>query len=87
MVFGKGTKPLFTTHINGIPIPWVDQWPYLGVILTRPDTRPSVACGWAGAVMLKNRRKSNFYQIGTDQWTNEPIDQRTDGPTDGHTLL
>ena len=26
--------------------------------ITRPDTRPSVACGWAGAVMLKYQRKS-----------------------------
>ena len=25
----------------------------------QPDTRPSVACGWAGAVMLKNREKKN----------------------------
>ena len=27
---------------------------------TRPDTRPSVAYGWAGAVMLKNQRKLYF---------------------------
>ena len=50
---------------------------------TRPDTRPSVAYGWAGAVMLKNRRKRYFYESVTDGRT----DGRTNGPTDGHTLL
>ena len=41
---------------------------------TRPDTRPSVAQGWAGAVMLKNRyRKKTGYG---------PTDGLTDGPRD-----
>ena len=44
---------------------------------TRPDTRPSVACGWAGAVMLKNRRKIYFYESIMDG----PMDRRTDGWT------
>ena len=39
------------------------------MILTRPDTRPSVAYGWAGAVMLKNRGKSYFHESVTDGWT------------------
>ena len=42
---------------------------------TRPDTWPSVAHGWAGAVMLKNWRKSYFYESVTD------------GPTNGHSDL
>ena len=33
MCFGKGSKPIFTTKINGVSIPWVDQWSYLGVNL------------------------------------------------------
>ena len=31
---------------------------------TRPDTRPSIACGWAGAAMPKNRRKNLFFTKG-----------------------
>ena len=49
-----------------------DVWTHLK---TRPDTRPSVAYGWAWAVMLKNQRKRYFYESVTNG--------RTDGLTDG----
>ena len=29
--FGKGVAPTHSTHINNVPIPWVNQWTYLGV--------------------------------------------------------
>ena len=45
---------------------------------TKPDTRPPVADGWAGAEM---RVFLLFDSIITDQRT----DRRTDGPTDGRT--
>ena len=48
---------------------------------TRPDTRPSVAYIWAGAVVLKNRRKSYFQE----SVTNGPTDRRTNGPMDQQT--
>ena len=48
---------------------------------TRPDTRPSVACGWAEAVMLKNWQKRYFYESIMDG----PMDRRTDGWT--HPLI
>ena len=58
---------------------------------TRPDTRPSVAHGWAGAVMLKNRYRKKTGDRRTDRPTDRPTDGRTDRPTDGrtkgHTLL
>ena len=42
---------------------------------TRPDTRTSVAYGWAGAVMLKNRyRKKRVTDRPTDGWTDRPRD-------------
>ena len=48
-------------------------------IETRPDTLPGISrVSWAGAVMLKNRRKKS---------ADRPTDGRTDRPTDGHTLL
>ena len=43
--------------------------------LTRPDTRPPVADGWAGAEM---RVFPLFNSSVTDQPTNRPTDQRTD---------
>ena len=42
---------------------------------TRPDTRPSVADGWAGAEM---RVFPLFNSITTDQPTDQPTDGRTD---------
>ena len=33
LYFGKGPKPSFTTTINGVLVPWVDQWSYLGVVV------------------------------------------------------
>ena len=45
---------------------------------TRPDTRPSVADGWAGAEM---RVFPLFNSITTDQPTDQPTDGRTDGRT------
>ena len=53
------------------------KWDHMKELLpkTRPDTRRSVAHGWAGAVMLKNRyRKKTGYG---------PTDRRTKG----HTLI
>ena len=61
---------------------WIEQTKLLFLVikfLTRLDTRPSVACGWAGAVMLKNRRKSCTKKNGG------PKDRRTDGRT--HPLI
>ena len=46
---------------------------------TRPDTWPSLACGWAGAVMLKNRGKSVFFTKASR--TNGLTDRRTNGRT------
>ena len=43
---------------------------------TRPDTRPSVADGWAGAEM---RVFPLFNSITTDRPTDQPTDRRTDG--------
>ena len=40
--------------------------------LTRTDTRPSVACGWAEAVLLKN-----LYENVTDGPTGRRTDRRT----------
>ena len=45
------------------------------------NTRPSVACGWVGAVIDE---KVIFTKAS---WTDGPTDQWTDGPTDRHTLL
>ena len=42
--------------------------------LTRPDTRPSVADGWAGVEM---RVFSLFNSMVTDGWTDQPTDGRT----------
>ena len=50
----------------------------LTTITTRPDTRPSVADGWAGAEM---RVFPLFDSMVTDRRT----DRRTDRPTDGRT--
>ena len=46
----------------------------LKCVKTRPDTRPSVADGWAGAEM---RVFPLFNSITTDQPTNRPTDGRT----------
>ena len=46
--------------------------------LTRPDTWPLVAYGWAGAIMLKNRRKSYLYESMTDGRTDQRADQWMD---------
>ena len=44
---------------------------------TRPDTRPiPVADGWAGAEM-------QIFALSNSIITNGPLDQWTDGPTDG----
>ena len=52
-------------------------------IVTRPDTRPPVADGWAGAEM---RVFPLFDSItSTDRPTNQPTDRPTDQPTDGRT--
>ena len=44
---------------------------------TRPDTRPSVADGWAGAEM----RVFPTFQLERDGPTDQPTDQPTDGRT------
>ena len=44
---------------------------------TRPDTRPPVADGWAGAEM----RVFPLFQLERDGPTNQPTDQPTDGQT------
>ena len=33
MMFGKGSYPSYSTIVNGVSVPWVDQWKYLGVTL------------------------------------------------------
>ena len=33
MAFGKGSNPKYLTTLNGVTIPWVDTWKYLGVTL------------------------------------------------------
>ena len=64
-------------------------WP--GATKTRPDTRPSVADGWAGAEMQLSATKSvlkrSFLHFSTRVHgpTDGPTDRRTDGPTDGRT--
>ena len=46
---------------------------------TRPDTLPGIShVGWAGAVMLKNRREK---KVLTDGRTDRRTDRRTDGWT------
>ena len=62
---------------------WTDEASYRDVrtYLTRPDTRPSVAYGRAGAVMLNNRRKRYFYESVMDRRTDGPTDRRTDTPS------
>ena len=65
------------------------------IILTRPYTRAEVACGWAGAVMIKA-----YPSIWAGAVTQKPpitpkkltrtdgrTDGRTDRPTDGHSGL
>ena len=82
--------PFFTIFYESVTVGPTDTASYRDARthLTRPDTRPSVACGWAGAVMPKNRRKSDFLRKRdgpTDRRTDGPTDQRTDGPTDRRT--
>ena len=48
------------------------------VCSTRPDTRPPVADGWAGAEM-------RVFPLFNSSVTDGPTDQRTDRPTDGPT--
>ena len=56
---------------------------------TRPDTRPSVADGWAGAEMqlsaTKNVLKRSFPHFSTR--VHGPTDRPTDRPTDGQSGL
>ena len=33
LFFGKGPEPTYLVTINNVAIPWVNQWPYLGVIV------------------------------------------------------
>ena len=55
---------------------------------TRPDTRPSVADGWAGAEMRVFPLFDLMVTDGPmDRRTDRPTDLRTDGPTDGQSLL
>ena len=49
------------------------------ISITRPDTRPPVADGWAEAEM---RVFPLFNSSVTDRPTNQPTDRRTDGRTD-----
>ena len=55
---------------------------------TRPDTRPSVADGWAGAEMqlsaTKNVLKRSFPHFSTR--VHGPTNQPTNRPTDGQSL-
>ena len=51
---------------------------------TRPDTRPPVADGWAGAKM---RVFPLFDSIIMDGPKDGPTDGTTDGPTDGQSFL
>ena len=52
----------------------MNEWMTRFLYLTRPDTRPPVADGWAGAEML-------VFPL-FDSWV---TDRRTDGRTDGRT--
>ena len=45
---------------------------------TRPDTRPSVADGWAGAEM-------RVFPLFNSSVTDQPTDRPTNQPTDGRT--
>ena len=45
---------------------------------TRPDTRPPVADGWAGAEM-------RVFPLFNSSVTDQPTDQPTNGRTDGRT--
>ena len=55
---------------------------------TRPDTRPSVADGWAGVEMrVFPLFNSIIMDRRTDRRTNGPTDQRTNGPKGGQSLL
>ena len=45
----------------------------LAILVTRPDTQPLVADGWAGAEM---RFFSLFNSSATDRWTQGPTDQQ-----------
>ena len=50
---------------------------------TRPDTRPPVVDGWAGAEMrVFPLFNSSVTDRPTDQPTDRPTDQATDGRTD-----
>ena len=35
MFFGKSTKIEYAPMLNGVPIEWVTEWRYLGVILKK----------------------------------------------------
>ena len=49
---------------------------------TRPDTRPPIADGWAGAEMrVFPLFNSSVTDRRTDRWTDEWMDGRTDGRT------
>ena len=64
---------------------------------TRPDTRPSVADGWAGAEMhvftlfdsIVTEGNARFHTFRLDRYrrTNGPTDGQTDGRTDGRTYV
>ena len=47
---------------------------------TRPDTRPPVVDGWAGAEM-------RVFPLFNSSVTDQPTDQPTNQPTDGQSLL
>ena len=57
------------------------RYEFLYFAKTRPDTRPSVAHGWAGAVMLKNCYRKKTGNRPTDRQTERPTDRPTDGRT------
>ena len=75
ITFKNRLKDYRQTHSKGIMIlatiaTIFEVWVHFGSTTapkqTRPDTRPSVMYGWAGAVILKNRQKTYFYESVTN---------------------
>ena len=67
VIMSQGPEEAYTPHTN-----------YRGpsIVITRPDTRPSVADGWAGVEM---RVFPLFDSMVTDGRTDRPTDRLTDG--------
>ena len=59
---------------------YIDKYLHLVIHKTRPDTRPPVADGWAGAEM-------RVFPLFNSLTPDGPTDGQTDGRTDGQSLL